>query len=62
MSCITYINNDPNGVPVTVSGTTCGGVVGNYMVNFGEAICMDNDFQIITCNLKGSTDWINCIN
>ncbi len=49
MSCITYINNDPNGVPVTVSGTTCGGSVGNFMVNFGEAICMNNDFEIITC-------------
>ena len=49
MSCITYINNDPNGVPVTVSGTTCSGVVGNYIVNFGQAICMDNDFEIITC-------------
>jgi hypothetical protein len=49
MSCITYINNDPNGVPVTVSGTTCGGVVGNFMVNPGQAICMDNDFEIITC-------------
>jgi len=49
MSCITYINNDANGVPVTVSGTTCGGVVGNFMVNSGQAICMDNDFEIITC-------------
>jgi hypothetical protein len=49
MSCITYINNDPNGVPVTVSGTTCGGVIGNFIVNPGQAICMDNDFEIITC-------------
>jgi hypothetical protein len=49
MSCITYINNDANGVPVTVSGTTCGGVVGNFIVNPGQAICMDNDFEIITC-------------
>lgn len=49
MSCITYFNNEPSGLPVYVSGTTCGLVVTAVTLNFGQGICMNDDYQIITC-------------
>lgn len=50
MSCNTYIHNDPFGGSKYLSGTTCDGFTGEYTLNYGESICMDNDFPIITCN------------
>lgn len=49
MSCITYFNNEPSGLPVYVSGTTCGLVVTAVTLNFGQGICMNDDYEIITC-------------
>lgn len=49
MSCITYFNNETSGLPVYISGTTCGMVVTAITLNFGQAICMNDDYEIITC-------------
>lgn len=49
MNCITYFNNDPSGLVVTVSGYTCSNVLTAATLNYGQAICMNNDYDIITC-------------
>lgn len=49
MSCITYINSNLNNIPVTVSGKTCGGVFSAITLTYGQAVCMDNTYQVITC-------------
>lgn len=49
MSCITYLNNDTSGLVVYVSGYTCNGAFTAVTLNYGQAICMDNDYDIITC-------------
>ena len=53
MSCITYFNNNSSGLEVYISGHTCGGVFTAVTLNFGQAICMDNDYEIITCGNSG---------
>lgn len=49
MSCITYFNNDTSGLVVYVSGYTCYGVFTATTLTFGQGICMDNEYDIITC-------------
>lgn len=33
-----------------ISGTTCDGSVVNYFLNYGQSVCMDNDYPIINLN------------
>lgn len=49
MSCITYINNDTSGLQVYISGYTCAGIYSAITLNFGQAVCMDDDYEIIAC-------------
>ena len=49
MSCITYFNNDPSGLQVYVSGYTCLGIFTAVTLNYLQGICMDDDYDIITC-------------
>jgi len=50
MSCNTYIHNDPFGGSKYLSGTTCNGTTGEYTLNYGDSICIDNSLPLITCN------------
>jgi len=49
MSCFNYSYNNPFGGSGYISGTTCDGDVGAYTINFGQTICMDIDYPIISC-------------
>jgi len=52
MSCTTYTYNNPYGGSGYISGTTCNGIVGAYTLNFGDSMCMNNDFPLVECNLQ----------
>jgi len=50
MSCSLYTHNNPQGGHEYVSGTTCTGVVGYYMLSYGESICMKDSEPIFYCD------------
>jgi hypothetical protein len=52
MNCITYTYNNPYGGSGYISGTTCNGTIGAYTLNFGDSMCMNNDFPLVECNLQ----------
>ena len=47
-NCYTFCNE--TGGSNYVSGTTCDGIVQAYTLNFGDCICMDLDYPLITCD------------
>lgn len=49
-NCYQFCNNNSFGGSVYVSGTTCDGLVQAYTLNYGECICMDTDYPLITCD------------
>lgn len=49
-NCYTFSNNNQYGGSVYISGTTCDDIQEAYFLNFGESVCMDLDFPIITCD------------
>jgi hypothetical protein len=50
MNCSEYRNEDPFGGSKSISGTTCGGIVGAYYLTYGQSICMDNEKPIEVCD------------
>jgi hypothetical protein len=50
MSCSFYVNNNPNIPQMEISGTTCSGGSVNYLVNYGQGVCMNDDYPIINLN------------
>ena len=50
MSCLSYQNTNNYGGSVYVSGTTCEGDVGEFILFYGDDICMNILLPIITCD------------
>ena len=50
MSCITYVHNNPLISQMQISGTSCGGSVVNYIVSYGQSVCMDSSKPVLNLN------------
>ena len=49
-NCNSFCNNNSYGGSVYISGTTCDGEAEVWNLSFGECICMDTYYPIITCD------------